>query len=154
MFCRVDPKHAGPRALGILVPHGATTLVVLRPRALSWDLLPARWDGDAGQPPQFCQFPREEAAGIARRLIPSLETAVTQGNNPVQTFGNGTQFQIWLRTEELVWIVCRRALGQSYQPLILPDQDEATREGEKIAAIVWPLPESRQEYYFNTQNFS
>ena len=54
----------------------------------------------------------------------------------------------------LVWIVCRRATGQAYQPMIFATQEEATRDAEAIAAVVWPAADARQEYYFNTQNFS
>src|SRR5437763_9334172 len=100
-FSRIDAKQAGASALGILVPQGAKTLVVVRPRALACDLLPARWDGDSAHAPQFCVFTRDEAAGAARRLVQALEAAVVQGVNPVQTFGDaaGERLQIWLHTE-------------------------------------------------------
>ena len=39
-FRRVEPHQAGARALGILVPPGPKTVVILRPRGLDWDLLP------------------------------------------------------------------------------------------------------------------
>src|SRR6185503_10907751 len=98
-FHKVDPKHASPHALGILVPHGAKTLVIVRPRALSWDLLPARWDGDGSHAPEFCVFTRDEAAGAARRLLQALEEAVRLAANPVQTFGDAAneRLQVWLR---------------------------------------------------------
>ncbi len=155
-FARVDQRHAGPSSLGILVPHGARTLVIVRPRALAWDLLPARWDGESGHAPEFCHFTRDEAAAAARKLVRDLENAVSQGNNPVQSFGDQAEkcMQIWVRTEELVWIVCRRAPGQAYQPMIFASRGEVESEAEKIAAVVWPAPASRQEYYFNTQNFA
>ena len=153
---RVDPKHAGPQSLGILVPQGTKTLVIVRPRALPWYLLPARWDGDGTHPPQFCVFTRDEAAGAARRLVKTLEAAVERGENPVQTFGDarGERFQIWVRTEEFVWIACERTPGEAYRPMLFATQDKATEEADRIAAIVWPVGEVRQEYYFNTQNFS
>jgi hypothetical protein len=156
MFFRVDVKQAGPNALGILVPQQTKTLVIVRPRALAWDLLPARWNGDSTNAPRFCWFTRDEATGAARRILRTLETAVTLGANPVQTFGNAEEerLQIWLRTEEFVWIVCRRSPGEEYRPMIFPTREDAEREAEKIAAIVWPTADARQEYYFNTQNFS
>lgn len=156
MFTRVEPRHAGPSALGILVPPGTKTLVVVRPRALTWDLLPARWDGDSGHPPQFCLFTRDEAASVARRLVKALEAALEQGANPVQTFGHaqGACLQVWLRTDECVWIACRRAPGLAYQPILFASEEEATREAEKLARFVWPTGDVKQEYYFNTQNFS
>src|ERR1019366_7529657 len=156
MFSRIDLKHAGPNALGILVPQGAKTLVIVRPRALSWDLLPARWDGVSDHTPQFCVFTRDEAASVARRLVQTLEAAVEKGINPLESFGDiqGKCLQIWLRTEELVWIVCQRAQGQAYRPMIFASAEEASQEADRIAAFVWPLVVTKQEYYFNTQNFS
>jgi hypothetical protein len=156
MFTRVDAKHAGPTALGVLVPHGAKTLVILRPRALSWDLLPARWDGDGGQAPQFCVFTRDEAAGAARRLVQALAAAVAAGVNPLESFGaeQGQSLQVWLRTGEFVWIVCRRVQGRAYQPMIFATPEEAEAAADRIAAYVWPAADAQQEYYFNTQSFS
>ena len=156
MFTRVDQKQAGAAALGILVPQGAKTLVIVRPRAMEWDLLPARWDGERGQAPTFCAFTRDEAASAARRLVQALEAAVKNGVCPVETFGDaqGKCCQVWLRTEEFVWIACRRATGQTYQPMIFATQAEANREAEALAAVVWPAADTNQEYYFNTQNFS
>ena len=156
MFLRVEPQHAGPSALGVLVPHGAKTLVIVRPRALPWDLLPARWDGDHGQPPQLCVFTRDEAASIARRLVKALEAAVAQNVNPLESFGDAQQQTcgFWLRADEFVWIVCRRAQGEAYQPMTFASPEEAASAAEKLAAVVWPAVNVTQEYYFNTQNFS
>jgi hypothetical protein len=154
VFTRVDAKHAGPTALGILVPPGVKTLVIVRPRALTWDLLPARWDGDRTHAPEFCVFTRDEAAGVARRLVTALEAAVVSGVCPVQTFGAHDALQIWLRKDEFVWIVSERVSGQAYQPLVLASADEATREAERLIPFVWPAPDSSQKYYFNTQNFT
>jgi len=156
MFVRVEPQHAGPNALGVLIPHGAKTLVIVRPRALPWDLLPARWDGDRAQPPQFCVFTRDEAAIIARRFIKALEAAVAQNVNPLESFGDAQQQTcgIWLRADEFVWIVCRRAQGETYQPMTFASTDEATSAGEKLAAVVLPAADVTQEYYFNTQKFT
>ena len=153
-FHKVDAKQAGPGALGILVPQGATTLVIARPRALPWDLLPARWDGDGTHAPAFCVFTRDEAAGAARRLLQALEDAAERGVNPVQTFGSAASLQIWLRTDEFVWIACRRTPGQAYQPIVFASPEDALPEAERIAAIVWPSADARQEVYFNTQNFT
>lgn len=156
MFTRIDPTKAGSKSLGILVPQGAKTLVIVRPRALSWDLLAATWPGDPGKAPQFCAFTRDEAASVARRFVAALEAAVTAGVNPLETFGDAQtkRLQIWLRTDEFVWIACRRAPGTAYQPMFFPSPEEAEREAEQIAAYVWPAPDATQEVYFNTQNFS
>jgi hypothetical protein len=151
-FIRVDIQRAGANALGILIPPGAKTLVIVRPRALNWDLLPACWDGDSNHAPVFALFTRDEAVSAAKRFIQALELA----NNLVQTFGDAQsqRLQVWLRTQEFVWIVCRRTPGQAYQPMILTTLEETQREAEKLAAIVCPGSEAPQEYYINTQNFS
>lgn len=155
-FRRVEAQHAGPKALGILVPPGQQTLVVLRPRGLEWDLLPARWNGDAAAPPVSCRFSRDEAAGAARRLQQALEQAVQTGHSPVHTVGDpkGQRFQVWLRTVEFVWVLCHRAPGEPYQPLHFASLDEATSAAQRLEPYLWPDPESNQEFYFNTQNFS
>ena len=156
MFTRVEPQHAGPNALGILVPPGTKTLVIVRPRALERDLLPARWDGDAAHPPQFCRFSRDEAANVARRFVKELEAAVTQGVNPVESFGDAQRqrLQIWLRTDEFVWIMCKRTQGQLVEPIVLASPEEAAQEADRLAGLLWPASDVNQEYYFNTQNFS
>src|SRR5207244_3863832 len=141
-FRRVSPEHAGATALGILVPPGEKTLVILRPRGLEWDLLPARWGGDAATPPVFCLFAREEAARIARRLRACLEEGVLRGANPVETFGNplGQEFQVWVRAREHVWILCQRRPGQPYAPIVFASQEEAARAGCRITPFVHPPP--------------
>ena len=154
-FRRVESKQAGPTALGILVPPGGRTLVVLRPRDLPWDLLPARWEG-GDVPPTFCTFERDEAAAVARRVHKALEQAVANGVNPLQTLEDprGETFQVWARTDEFVWVVCHRAPGQAYRPALFPDRAEARRHADQLAAVLWPAADGGQEYYFNTQHFT
>lgn len=156
MFHRVEPRHAGLTALGILVPHGENVPVIARPRGLEWDLLPARWDGKPAHAPQFCAWPRAEAALEARRFFQALETCAAAGTSPLQTSGDrtGRIFQIWLRAEAFVWIACRRAPGQAYQPANFATLEEAQLAAARIAAVVCPAAGVQQEYYFNTQNFS
>jgi hypothetical protein len=154
-FRRVESRQAGPTALGILVPPGSRTLVILRPRSLSWDLLPARWNGEGDSPPVFCTFTRDEAAAVARRLQQALAHAVEAGSNPVETSGDAHGVcQVWIRTGELVWIVCRRAPGTAYEPAVFSERDEARRLAEQLTPICWPAPDAVQEYYFNTQHFA
>jgi hypothetical protein len=155
-FRRVEIRQAGPQALAILVPPGARTLVILRPRGLPWDLLPARWDGDGGAAPVFCTFGRDEAAGVARRLPKLLEQAVAAARNPVQTVGDarGECHQVWVHTDEFVWIVCHRTPGQPYRPALFAEREEARRHAEQLTPIFWPDADAGQEYYFNTQHFA
>ena len=156
VFRRVDAQRAGAAALGILVPPGEKTLVILRPRGLEWDLLPALWEGDAGAAPVFCRFDRDEAALVARRVQKCLEESVLSGTNPVETFGNsvGKEFQVWVRSREFVWILCRRRAGLPYEPLVFGSHEEAVSAGRRITPFVHPTADADQEYYFNTQNFT
>lgn len=155
-FRRVEPERAGPSALGILVPPGQKTLVILRPRALAWDLLPALWEGDPAVAPAFCTFTRDEAAHVARRLLRLLEDHVERGVSPVQTVGDkqGCRFQVWVRTAELLWIACRRSPGKTYQPVLFDIQEESQSAAELVETVVWPGADKVQEYYFNTQKFA
>jgi len=129
---------------------------MLRPRGLPWDLLPARWDGSGVQPPVFCAFSRDEAAGVARRLQKALEQGVAVGTCPLQTVADsqGENHQVWVCTDEFVWIACHRAPGKSYQPAIFAEPDEARRQAEQLMPVFWPAVDAEQEYYFNTQHFA
>lgn len=155
-FRRVEPQHAGPHALGILVPPGARTLVILRPRSLGWDLLPARWTGDPAIAPTFCDFTRDSAAAVARHVLQALESAAATRQNPVETLGDaqGQTFQLWIRAADCFWIPCRRSERHSYEPLLFARQEEASQAAEALARIVWPAADAEQEYYFNTQKFA
>ena len=114
----------------------------------------ARWDGDSGHAPEFSTFGRDEAAAVAAiAWWRALESALV---NPLQTYSDAAQssFQIWLRPDEFVWIACRRTPGQAYQPATFSTMEEATRGRGDRQVIAWPAAGVKQEYYFNTQNFS
>ena len=74
----------------------------------------------------------------------------------LESFGDAQQQTcgLWLRAEDFVWIVCRRAQGEAYQPMTFVSSEEAASVAEKLAAVLWPSVNETQEYYFNTQNFS
>ena len=155
-FRRVDAGKAGPNAVGILVPPGEQTMVIVRPRPLSWDLLPARWNGDSGTAPVFCRFGREEAAAVARRLHSALQASVDAGSSPIETFGDasGRHFQVWLRAAEFFWILCSRVPGQAYQPAAFSTRADAECAAQQLAPFLWPAADAGQEIYFNTQLFA
>ncbi len=155
-FRKVDPQFAGPSALGILVPPGNTTLVILRPRGLDWDLLPARWTGEVATPPVFCEFGRDEAAQVARQISSALADAALAGKNPLETFGKAEvqEYQIWVRAGEFFWIPCRSRPGQPYVPVIFTAKDEAENAARRLAPFLHPAADAGQEYYFNTQKFA
>jgi hypothetical protein len=149
-FRRVEGHRAGPRALGILVPPGQPTLVILRPRALEWDLIPVKFQGMHSG---FCQFDRDEAAAMARKIQRSLETSAA---SPAQVVANpgGDGFLVWVPAVDLMWLVCPRLPGRPYEPLIFPSQEKGDDAVRRLAPFLWPALDAQQEYYFNTQNFS
>jgi hypothetical protein len=155
-FRRVDARLAGPRALGILVPPGQQTVVILRPRALLLDLLPLRPGLEQVQPAVFCALGRDEAAGLARRAHDALARGAGRDPNPVEVVASGPRerFGVAVHIEGMLWIACQRADGRAYEPAFWPSLEEAAALAARLTPIVWPATEAGQEFYFNTQAFA
>jgi hypothetical protein len=153
-FQRVDDNRAGPQALGILVPPGRSTLVILRPRALEWDLLPLRFD--RGMNSGFCTFSRDEAAAVARQVPRALEEGARAPERSVQIVANpaGDGFLVWIPMLDIMWLLCLRVPGRAYEPFVFSGRAEAQSAIDRLAPYLWPGVTASQEYYFNTQNFS
>jgi hypothetical protein len=155
-FRRVEDRHAGPTALGILVPPGLRTFVILRPRALEWDLLPLRPEDDNRASAAFCEFGRDEAAGVARRVQRALEQAAAAAERPVQAVAHpdGVGYWVVARAGEFCWVACRRVPGQPYRANLFATLEGAGDVAARLACVLCPEPDAGQEYYFNTQNFT
>jgi hypothetical protein len=155
-FRRVDASRAGPSALGILVPPGRPTVVILRPRALSWDLLALRPGEGPGGLIAFCHFDRNEAAGVARQVQLALARAACEGATVVETVAGPVHgaHRLCVRAGGYVWLACPRLAGQSYRPVDFATPQEARDAALHLAKVVCPGADAEQEYYFNTQNFS
>jgi hypothetical protein len=153
-FRRVEDRRAGPTALGILVPPGLRTFVILRPRALEWDLLPLR-PGDPEGAAGFCEFGRDEAAGVARRVQRALEQGAGAVDSPVQAVvrPEGDGYLVVARAGEYRWVVCGRAPGQAYRASVFATLEGASEAAARVARFLCPDGEAAQEYYFNTQHF-
>jgi hypothetical protein len=153
-FRKVDARFAGPGALGILVPMGPRTLVVMRPRALPWDFVPTLCDEEGAT--SFPLFNREQAAIEARRCFKSLEASLAAQVSPVETACDSAEtcFQIRIRTDGFLWLACRRAPGESFRPIVFATRGEAETAAAQIEAVVFPPAEAVQDVYFNTQNFA
>ena len=147
-FRRVTDQQAGPAALGILVPPGRRTLVILRPRALAWDLLPVT------PPPlaAICEFGRDEAALLARQISELL--AAAQGDQFVHAQAAADGYRVCAPVGNHLWIACAREPGRAYRPALFATLAEAEAAAARIAAVLWPGPDAQQEVYFNTQNFT
>jgi hypothetical protein len=155
-FRRVDDHRASPSALGILVPPGQRTIVILRPRAVGWDLLALQPGAGTGPLVAFCDFEREQAARVARQVQQELAAGAYEGVNPVQTIaGPGPHgYRVCVRAGGLTWLACLRLPGQPYRPVDFATLDEAQDAARRLARFVHPPADADQEFYFNTQNFS
>src|SRR5260221_10331806 len=71
-FRTVHARGAGPTALGILVPPGNRTVVVVRPRALAVDLVMLRPSTPGTSDAGFFEASRQAAGLEAQRLSQTL----------------------------------------------------------------------------------
>ncbi len=152
VFERVDHNQAGPNALGILIPPGQRTILILRPKSLSYDFLAIKADDVNAEMPTFCNFDRDEAAELARNLKGTLEAAsedlVTVHDNP---WGDG--YVAWVSCAELLWIPCHRRPGKPYQGALFPSEAEAEEVATVMRKCFCPPEGETGQVYFNTQHF-
>jgi hypothetical protein len=144
---RVDDDRAGPAALGILVPPGGRTFLILRPRSLSWDLLLLR----ANEDKVFRDMNRDEAQVVSAALFRALGRGAQ-----VEAIASPDGPGYWLRARIGAYglLACPRLPGQPYQPLDFPNPQAAHAAAEQTAAVLCPPPDVEQECYFNTRHFS
>ncbi len=149
---RVEDRRAGPSALGILVPPGRRHLLILRPRALFWDLLLLRSDSAQA----FREMPQNEATA----LVLALYRALGSGTDPVdecveEVAGpDGRGFRLSVRVGPFALVVCGRRPGQPYQALTFPSVETAEAASEQLHGILCPPPHIEQEVYLNTRHFT
>lgn len=134
-FRRVEADQAGPAALGILIPPGARTLVVLRPRGLAIDAVLCRRDDL-----QFVHLSHDEASAAAQALYRGLQAGHVTVHN--------TAGRLLVALPNLALVVCPRQPGQPYQPL---EGTEAERWSVPLTELLHPTGD--QEVYFNTRFF-
>ncbi len=146
----VRDDQAGPRAVGILVPPGMPTVLVVRPRALGWDLLLVQ--GAAGP---FRQMGRDEAAETARAFYEALQAWNRGGPGHVAAIPSsaGAEYLVWADVGDFCLVVCERVPGQPYRPRLFGQEDEARRAAADVAGALHP-PHAEQEVYFNLRHFS
>jgi hypothetical protein len=148
----VPPDQAGPAALGILVPPGARTVLIVRPRTLSIDLLLVQ--GIAGS--SFRELERGEAQAVARELFQALEVWSRGGTGLVEAVAasDGKGYLIWVDIGEFCLVACARLPGQPYQPYHFSRLDEARQAVASITISLHPPEGSIQEVYFNARHFA
>lgn len=153
-FRRVEAEQAGPEALGILIPPGKRTLIVLRPRALDWDLLPMGPLGEGEAVPLFWEVGREQAQTLAVKLFEALEAWADGGNGRVDAIAIGDGYQVRAAVGPFVLIVCPRVPGQRYQPLFFDTVSEAQNAVDALAPYLCPPAETERQAYLNSKGFT
>jgi hypothetical protein len=148
---RVEDQHAGSSALGILVPPGRRTFVIVRPRSLAWDLLLVRPETVGA----FHELSREEAGGLADELYQALRHWSGTGSGHVEEVAcpGGSGFWLRVRVGSFALVACGRRPGQPYEPLVFADADTALSAASQLRVILHPPASVEQEVYLNTLHF-
>src|SRR5262245_11280754 len=154
-FRLVAAAQAGPGALGLLSPPGHRTLLIVRPRALPWDLLIVHSHRRHGPTTSFRDFGREEAAAAGEGLFAALQRWA--GGEPVgavEVVAHDGGFLVRAQIDVFPLLTCLRRAGKPYEPLIFTRLDEAESAAAVLTPVLHPGPTTGQEVYFNDRHFS
>lgn len=148
---RVEDHRAGSAALGILVPPGRRTFVILRPRTLAWDLLLLQPDSEN----TFRELPRLEADRLAHELLQALRQWSEGASGHVEEVAcpEGSGFWVRVRVGSFALLVCDRHPGRPYRGQTFPDVESALSAATQVRKILRPPANVEQEVYFNTFHF-
>jgi len=152
-FRCVDGASAGPEALGILIPPGRRTLVLLRPRALAYDLVPLRPRASNGQGVGFDELSWEQAAAAAPQLLRALDAAWNPAGLATVVATEGG-FVVEVRIGERSLLACRRIPGEMYRPAVFGVRCEAEDLAAQLDDLLCPPAGVTREVYFNTRHFN
>lgn len=149
---RVTDTEAGPDAVGMLLPPGPFTFLIIRPRSLAWDLLLV----NSAQDLAFRQLRRDEAPLVAQKVYRALERWIEQGDGQVAPIARPGNSDFWLqaRLGNYVFLVCPRRPGQPYQPLGYSELGSAQAAASQLAQTLCPTSDVEQEIYFNLHHFT
>jgi hypothetical protein len=136
-FRRVEAERAGPDALGILVPPARRTFIILRPRALPWDLLLCRGADDL----TFRDLAHDEASAAAQGLFRALREAPAR----VEVVADAVR----VLAGAFALVACPRQPGRPYAPLAGASAEAVAR----LLAALCPPPGEEREVYFNMRHF-
>jgi hypothetical protein len=151
---RVEASRAGPGALGVLLPSGPRTVLILRPRPVPWDLLLVRGGaGEAGTP--FLHLEREEGQAVAEGLLRALERWAAGGSGKVEAAFAPDGVGYWVQAEVGAFplIACERRPGQPYRPAAFDTPADAERAAAAVVAALCPPGGTGLEVYLNTRHF-
>ena len=154
-FRRVEAREAGPRALGLLVPPGRRTLVIVRPRALAWDLIPMRSGLDLAAATALQELGQSEAQKLVHELHRAMEEGSQRERCRVEVFSAPREggFQVRARLGVVLLLACLRQPGQAYLPALFANLDDARNAAAAIAEYLCPREGEEREVYLNSRNF-
>jgi hypothetical protein len=147
-FRRVEGEHAGPDALGILVPPGRRTFVILRPRALPWDLLLCRGPAEL----VFRDLAHDEASAAAQALYRALRAWTAGGPGAVEAVETSEGHRVRVVLDPFALVACAREPGRPYVPFTAT-ASEAALAAARITAALCPGEGAEKELYFNVRYF-
>jgi hypothetical protein len=152
---RVEARQAGPTALGILLPPGPRTVLILRPRSLPWDLLLVRRGagGETGTP--FLHLEPEEGQAMAEGVLRALQRWVAGGPGQVEAAfaPDGAGYWVQVEVGAFPLIACERRPGQPYRPAAFASATDAEGAAAAIQDALRPAADSSLEVYLNTRHF-
>jgi hypothetical protein len=150
---RVFANRAGPNAIGLLIPPGPRTVVIMRPRSLPWDFLCIHSDTDTIR---FRESAREEAEAVAESLGEALEKDGMGANDKIETMqapgSPGWCLRIALGRFQLM--ACPRLSGESYRPMVWATVEEALEAASALRQSLYPDNGATREIYFNSRHFA
>jgi hypothetical protein len=148
---RVEDHRAGPTALGILVPPGRRTVLIVRPRSLAWDLLLVR----PGSVSAFHELPNEEAGRLTHELYQALRQWSGSASGHIEEVACPEEHGFWVRIRvgPFALLLCGRRPGQPYEPLVFADAESALAAASKLRRVLHPPANVDQEVYLNTLHF-
>jgi hypothetical protein len=123
--------------------------LTLRPRSLPWDLVLLRDDGVT-----FYEMSRPEAQATAHCVYAALEDGAETGRDPFEAAhltGGGCWVRVAVRNYRFV--VCGRAPGKPYQPVVFTSADDTEAAAVALQAVLFPGDDMVQDVYFNEHHF-
>jgi hypothetical protein len=138
------------------VPPGRRTLLIVRPRALAWDLVIVHSSRKTGPTTSFREFGRDEALAASEGLYLALEAWTAGGPGCVEAAAapGGAGYVVRAEVGIFPLVACPREPGRPYRPLLFPDEDEAREAAATVAATLRPGAGAEREVYFNTRHFA
>lgn len=145
----VPDDRAGPSAVGLLVPPGTKTILIVRPRSLGWDLVLTR----SAANPAIREMNQDEGREAARALFDALVQWSQDGAGQTAPAASEVGCLVWIDVGDFSLVACERRPGQPYRPQVFAAEEDARRAAAAIAAVLHPPAGAEQEVYFNIRHF-